>query len=55
MVHIHDLRHWHATHLLPANVHPKIDRERIGHPRVSRTLDTRSHVLRDAGGGGRPH
>ncbi|WNF35212.1 site-specific integrase [Bacillaceae bacterium IKA-2] len=41
----HDLRHTHATILLQANVHPKIVSERLGHSKISITLDTYSHVL----------
>jgi integrase len=44
-IRFHDLRHSHATHLLAANVHPKIASERLGHSRVGLTLDTYSHVL----------
>jgi integrase len=44
-VRLHDLRHSHATHLLMANVHPKIVSERLGHSSVSLTLDLYSHVL----------
>ncbi|WFU28343.1 tyrosine-type recombinase/integrase [Bradyrhizobium sp. CB1717] len=41
----HDLRHAHATHLLQSGVHPKIASERLGHSKVSITLDLYSHVL----------
>jgi integrase len=41
----HDLRHAHATHLLANGVHPKIASERLGHSRVSITLDLYSHVI----------
>ncbi len=41
----HDLRHTHATILLQNNVHPKIVSERLGHSKVSVTLDLYSHVL----------
>ncbi|MBH0175938.1 site-specific integrase [Fictibacillus sp. 23RED33] len=40
----HALRHTHATLLLEQNVHPRIVSERLGHSRVSLTLDTYSHV-----------
>lgn len=43
-VRFHDLRHSHATHLLAANVHPKIASERLGHSTVGITLDLYSHV-----------
>ena len=41
----HDLRHTHATLMLKAGVHPKIVSERLGHAKVSITLDTYSHIL----------
>jgi integrase len=44
-IRFHDLRHSHATHLLAANVHPKIAQERLGHSNVSITLNTYSHVI----------
>ncbi len=44
-IRFHDLRHSHATLMLQRKVHPKIVSERLGHSRVSLTLDTYSHVL----------
>ena len=44
-IHLHELRHSHATILLGAGVHPKIVQERLGHQTISITLDTYSHVL----------
>ncbi|MFC2043129.1 tyrosine-type recombinase/integrase [Chloroflexota bacterium] len=41
----HDLRHTSATLLLQAGVHPKVVQERLGHSRISMTLDTYSHVV----------
>jgi integrase len=41
----HDLRHTHATLMLKAGVHPKIVSERLGHAKVSITLDIYSHIL----------
>lgn len=41
----HTLRHTHATILLAAGVHPKIVQERLGHSKISTTLDTYSHVI----------
>ena len=46
-VRFHDLRHLHATLLLRQGVHPKIVADRLGHSRVSLTLDTYSHALPD--------
>jgi integrase len=40
----HDLRHRAATLLLSQGIHPKIVSERLGHSRVSITLDLYSHV-----------
>jgi integrase len=44
-VRLHDLRHGLATHLLTANVHPKVVQEILGHSSIQLTLDTYSHVL----------
>jgi len=41
----HALRHTHATMLLAAGVHPKIVQERLGHAKISTTLDTYSHLI----------
>ncbi len=41
----HDLRHTHATLMLKAGIHPKIVSERLGHAKVSITLDIYSHIL----------
>jgi integrase len=44
-VRLHDLRHSHATHLLAANVHPKIVQERLGHANIGITMDLYTHVM----------
>lgn len=44
-IRFHDLRHTHATLLLLADVNPKIVAERLGHSKISVTLDIYSHVL----------
>jgi integrase len=44
-VRLHDLRHSHATHLLAANVHPKVVQERLGHANIATTMDLYSHVM----------
>ena len=44
-VRLHDLRHSHATHLLAANVHPKVVQERLGHADISTTMNLYSHVM----------
>jgi integrase len=41
----HDLRHTAATLMLQQGVHPKVVQERLGHSKISMTLDTYSHVL----------
>lgn len=45
VIRFHDLRHTHASLLLQQGVHPKIVSERLGHSKISITLDTYSHVL----------
>ena len=44
-VRLHDLRHFLATLLLKAGIHPKIVQERLGHSSIMVTLDTYSHVV----------
>ena len=44
-VRLHDLRHTMASIMLSENVHPKIVQERLGHAKISTTLDTYSHVV----------
>ncbi len=41
----HIMRHLHATEMLRANVHPKIAQTRLGHSRISTTLDIYSHLI----------
>jgi integrase len=41
---LHDARHAHATLMLKQGVHPKIVQERLGHAKVSITLDLYSHI-----------
>jgi integrase len=41
----HDLRHTHASLLLSTGISPKIIQERLGHAKLSTTMDTYSHVL----------
>lgn len=43
-VRTHDLRHGWATAALEAGVHPKVVSDRLGHSKVSVTLDVYSHV-----------
>jgi integrase len=44
-VRLHGLRHSHASHLLAANVHPKIVQERLGHSSIAITMDIYSHLM----------
>jgi site-specific recombinase XerD len=41
----YDLRHSAATVLLATGEHPKVVAELLGHPKVTLTLDTYSHVV----------
>lgn len=43
----HGLRHTCATLMLQAGVHPKVVAERLGHSKISTTLDIYSHVMPD--------
>ena len=40
----HSTRHAHATLMLRQGIHPKIVQERLGHSRISVTLDTYSSI-----------
>ena len=44
-VRLHGLRHSHASHMLAANVHPKIVQERLGHSSIAITMDIYSHLM----------
>ena len=44
-VRLHGLRHSHASHLLAANIHPKIVQERLGHSGIAITMDIYSHLM----------
>lgn len=41
----HSLRHTHASVLLSNGIHPKIVQERLGHSKISTTMDTYSHLI----------
>lgn len=45
LIRVHDMRHGAATMLLRAGMNPKIVSERLGHSKVSITLDIYSHVI----------
>ena len=42
---LHRLRHSHASHMLAANIHPKIVQERLGHSSIAITMDIYSHLM----------
>jgi integrase len=42
---LHKLRHSHASHMLAANVHPKVVQERLGHSSIAITMDIYSHMM----------
>lgn len=44
-IRFHDLRHTHATLLLSKDINVKVISERLGHSKISVTLDTYSHVI----------
>jgi integrase len=45
----HSLRHFHASALLVAGIHPKVVQERLGHSQIATTLDTYSHTIPSLG------
>ncbi|SDJ77016.1 tyrosine-type recombinase/integrase [Salimicrobium halophilum] len=47
-IRFHDLRHTSATLLINQGVHAKIIQERLGHSKISTTMDTYGHVLQEA-------
>lgn len=44
-IRFHDLRHSMATIMFGRNIHPKLVSERLGHSKISITLDLYSHVI----------
>ena len=44
-IRFHDLRHTQVTLLLSLGENPKVVQERLGHAKISMTLDTYSHVI----------
>jgi len=46
-IRFHDLRHTNATLMLKANISPKVASVRLGHSKVSTTLDIYSHVVKE--------
>lgn len=47
-IRLHDLRHTFATLQIARGVHAKIIAERLGHSKISTTMDTYGHLLRSA-------
>jgi integrase len=45
----HDLRHFYASTLIAAGLHPKVIQERLGHATMAETMDTYGHLFPDAG------
>jgi integrase len=41
----HDLRHFYASTLIAANLHPKTIQARLGHASITETLDTYGHLF----------
>lgn len=46
-IRFHDLRHTNATLMLKSNISPKVASARLGHSKVSTTLDIYSHVVKE--------
>ena len=44
----HDLRHFYASTLIAANLNPKVIQARLGHARISETMDTYGHLFPDS-------
>jgi integrase len=49
----HDLRHFYASTLIAAGVHPKVIQDRLGHATIAETMDTYGHLFPDASEQGR--
>ncbi|WP_405100742.1 tyrosine-type recombinase/integrase [Oceanobacillus sp. FSL H7-0719] len=47
-IRFHDLRHTSATLLINEGVHAKVIQERLGHSKISTTMDIYGHVLQEA-------
>lgn len=41
----HDLRHFYASTLIAAGLHPKVVQERLGHATMAETMDTYGHLF----------
>lgn len=51
--HFHDLRHFYASSLIAAGLHPKVIQSRLGHATIAETMDTYGHLFPDAEEAGR--
>jgi integrase len=49
----HDLRHFYASTLIAAGLHPKAIQSRLGHATIAETMDTYGHLFADADEQGR--
>lgn len=47
-IHIHSLRHTHASLLINSNVTARVVADRLGHSTTKTTLDTYSHVFAES-------
>jgi integrase len=52
-IRFHDLRHFYASSLIAAGLHPKVIQQRLGHANISETMDTYGHLFPDADEAGR--
>ena len=50
---LHDLRHFYASALIGAGLHPKAIQSRLGHATIAETMDTYGHLFPDAEDHGR--
>lgn len=46
--HFHDLRHFYASTLIAAGLHPKAIQTRLGHATIAETMDTYGHLFPDS-------
>lgn len=47
-IHLHSLRHTHASLLINSNITAKVISDRLGHSTTKTTLDTYSHVFAES-------
>jgi len=51
--HFHELRHFYASTLIHAGLHPKEIQVRLGHASITETMDTYGHLFPDSEESGR--